>query len=222
MLRYPLSRPTIEVDIVEDHAVLREGLAQWIQANAPGIRVVGKFASWAEAAAHIGALSDVVVLDVLLGDHVPLRAKIQAILSAGPQVVVCSSVLDPAVMRQAIAAGALAYIPKTVAAGVVESAIRNAALGEPYITAEVAAALDSERSGPVLSAREHQVVSLYLGGTAGTLAETANVLGISVDGVKKHLASVRRKFQDGPEPLTRLALRDRLVAGGWLVEDPNH
>ncbi len=222
MLRYPLSRPTIEVDIVEDHAVLREGLAQWIQANAPGIRVVGKFASWAEAAAHIGALSDVVVLDILLGDHVPLRAKIQAILSAGPQVVVCSSVLDPAVMRQAIAAGALAYIPKTVAAGVVESAIRNAALGEPYITAEVAAALDYERSGPVLSAREHQVVSLYLGGTAGTLAETANVLGISVDGVKKHLASVRRKFQDGPEPLTRLALRDRLVAGGWLVEDPNH
>ncbi|MGO4432027.1 response regulator transcription factor [Arthrobacter sp. fls2-241-R2A-172] len=222
MLRYPLSRPTIEVDIVEDHAVLREGLAQWIQANAPGIRVVGKFASWAEAAAHIGALSDVVVLDVLLGDHVPLRAKIQAILSAGPQVVVCSSVLDPAVMRQAIAAGALAYIPKTVSAGVVENAIRNAALGKPYVTAEVAAALAAERSGPVLSAREHQVVSLYLGGTAGTLAETANVLGISVDGVKKHLASVRRKFQDGPDPLTRPALRDRLVAGGWLVEDPDH
>ncbi len=221
MLRYPVSQPTIEVDIVEDHAVLLEGLAQWLEANAPGIRVVGRYRSWAEAAANLRALSDVVVLDVLLGDQVPLRAKIQAIVSAGPQVVVCSSVVDPAVMRQAIAAGALAYVPKTAPAGVVETALRQAAQGISYITEEIAAALQAEQAGPQLSAREHQVVSVYLGGVAGTLAETAQVLGISVDGVKKHLAAVRRKFQDGPEPLTRLALRERLVSGGWLLEDPN-
>lgn len=220
-MHYPVSQPTIEVDIVEDHAVLLEGLAQWLQANAPGIRVVGRFASWAEVAANLGALSDVVILDVLLGDQVPLRAKIHAILSAGPQVVVCSSVLDPAVMRQAIGAGALAYIPKTAPAGVVETALRRAAQGLEYRTEEVAAAIDAEHSGPQLSSREHQVVSVYLGGAAGTMAETAAMLGISVDGVKKHLASVRRKFQGGPEPLTRLALRERLVADGWLLEDPS-
>lgn len=220
MLRYPVSQPRIEVDIVEDHAVLREGLAQWLEANATGIRVVGRFGSWAEAAANLRALSDVVVLDVLLGDQVPLRAKIQAIVSAGPHVVVCSSVVDPAVMRQAMGAGALAYIPKTAPAGVVETAIRHAAQGLSYITDEVDAALEDQQSGPQLSAREHQVVSVYLGGGAGTLAETAHILGISVDGVKKHLASVRRKFQDGQEPLTRLALRDRLVTRGWLLEDP--
>lgn len=219
MVRYPVSRPTVEVDIVEDHAVLLEGLAEWLQANSPGINVVGRFSSWAEAAANLGALSDVVILDVLLGDQMPLRAKIQAILSAGPQVVVCSSVVDPAVIRQAITAGALAYIPKTAAAGVVETAVRRAAQGLPYITAEVASAMDAGQSGPQLSAREHQVVSVYLGGVAGTMAETAHALGISIDGVKKHLASVRRKFQEGQEPLTRLALRDRLVSGGWLLED---
>nr|WP_306422626.1 response regulator transcription factor [Paenarthrobacter aurescens] len=220
-MRYPVSQPTIEVDIVEDHAVLREGLAQWLQANAPGIRVVGRFGSWAETAANLRALSDVVVLDVLLGDQVPLRAKIQAIASAGPQVVVCSSVVDPAVIRQAISAGALAYIPKTASAGVVEAALRQAAKGLPYITEEVAVAMEAEQAGPQLSAREHQVVSVYLGGAAETLAETAHILGISVDGVKKHLAAVRRKFQDGSEPLTRLALRERLVSGGWLLEDPD-
>ncbi|MGR0158711.1 response regulator [Paenarthrobacter nitroguajacolicus] len=219
MVRYPVSRPTVEVDIVEDHAVLLEGLAEWLQVNAPGIRVVGRFASWAEAAAHLGALSDVVILDVLLGDQMPLRAKIQAILSAGPQVVVCSSVVDPAVMRQAITAGALAYIPKTASAGVVETAVRRAAKGLAYMTAEVSLAMEAEQSGPQLSAREHQVVSVYLGGVAGTMAETASALGISIDGVKKHLASVRRKFQVGQEPLTRLALRERLVSGGWLLRD---
>lgn len=219
MVRYLVSRPTVEVDIVEDHAVLLEGLAEWLQANAPGIRVVGRFASWAEAAANLGALSDVVILDVLLGDQMPLRAKIQAILSAGPQVVVCSSVVDPAVMRQAITAGALAYIPKTASAGVVEAAVRRAAQGLAYMTAEVSSAMEAGQSGPQLSAREHQVVSVYLGGVAGTMAETASALGISIDGVKKHLASVRRKFQVGQEPLTRLALRERLVSGGWLLQD---
>ncbi|WP_426006207.1 response regulator [Paenarthrobacter sp. NyZ202] len=221
MTRYPLSRPTIEVDIVEDHAVLREGLAEWLQTNSSGIRVVGRFASWAEAAANIGALSDVVILDVLLGDQVPLRAKIQAIISAGPQVVVCSSILEPAVMRQAMSAGALAYIPKTAPADVVEMAVRNAAKGLPCITDEVAAAIADGQAGPQLSAREHQVVSVYLGGVAATMADTARMLGISVDGVKKHLASVRRKFQEDQEPLTRLALRERLVAGGWLLNDPD-
>lgn len=219
-MRYPVSQPTIEVDIVEDHAVLLEGLSQWLQDNTTGIRVVGRFTSWAEAAARLGALSDVVILDVLLGDQVPLRAKIQALLSSGPQVVVCSSVLDPAVMRQAMTAGALAYIPKTAAASVVESAIRSAAQGLQYITPEVAAAMDEGLGEPQLSAREHQVVSVYLGGAAGTMAETANLLGISVDGVKKHLASVRRKFQEGPEPMTRLGLRERLTAAGWILEDP--
>lgn len=219
MVRYPVSQPTVEVDIVEDHAVLREGLAEWLQSNAPGIRVVGRYATWAEAAASLGALSDVVILDVLLGDQIPLRAKIQAILSSGPQVVVCSSVVDPAVIRQAMAAGALAYIAKTAAAAVVERAVRNAARGRPYVTTEVASAMKHAEEGPQLSAREHQVVSVYLGGGAGTMAETARVLGISVDGVKKHLASVRRKFQVDQEPLTRLALRERLVSGGWLVED---
>lgn len=222
MLRYPVSRPTVEVDIVEDHAVLREGLAEWLQANAQEISVVGRYASWAEAAANLGALSDVVILDVLLGDQIPLRAKIQAILSSGPQVVVCSSVVDPAVMRQAITAGALAYIPKTAAAAVVETAVLQAAQGLAYITAEVASAMEAGKSEPQLSAREHQVVAVYLGGVAGTMAETARVLGISIDGVKKHLASVRRKFQEGQEPLTRLALRERLVSGGWLLEDQSH
>ncbi|MEV7660615.1 response regulator transcription factor [Paenarthrobacter sp. NPDC089316] len=215
-----MSQPTIEVDIVEDHAVLLEGLSQWLQDNTTGIKVVGRFASWAETAAHLGALSDVVILDVLLGDQVPLRAKIQAIVSSGPQVVVCSSVLDPAVMRQAMAAGAMAYIPKTASASEVETALRRAAQGLQHITAEVAAAMDAGLGEPQLSAREHQVVSVYLGGAAGTMAETAEVLGISVDGVKKHLASVRRKFQDGPEPLSRLGLRERLTASGWLLEDP--
>ncbi|WP_281444445.1 response regulator transcription factor [Paenarthrobacter nicotinovorans] len=216
--RYALSAPTLDVDIVEDHAVMREGLAVWLEGNTEGIRVVGRFASWAELVPHLDRLSDVVILDVLLGDNIPLSAKIRALLSAGPQVMVCSSVTDPAVIRQAYAAGALAYVPKTSPAAVVEAALRAAAQGEQYVPPEVAAALASEDTTPQLTAREHEVVSIYLAGKGATMAETAEAMGISVDGVKKHLASVRRKFQDGQEPVTRLALRQRLMDGGWLQD----
>ena len=111
--RYAAAAPTLDVDTVEDHAVMLEGLAVWLEGNTSGIRVVGRYGSWAELIPHLGRLSDVVILDVLLGDNIPLSAKIRAILSAGPQVMVCSSVTDPAVIRQAYAAGALAYVPKT-------------------------------------------------------------------------------------------------------------
>lgn len=80
--RYSAAAPTLDVDIVEDHAVMLEGLAVWLEGNTSGIRVVGRFASWAELVPHLGRLSDVVILDVLLGDNIPLSAKIRALLSA--------------------------------------------------------------------------------------------------------------------------------------------
>lgn len=216
--RYALSAPTLDVDIVEDHPVMREGLAVWLEGNTQGIRVVGRFASWDELVPHLDRLSDVVILDVLLGDNIPLSAKIRVLLSAGPQVMVCSCVTDPAVIRQAYAAGALAYVPKTAPATVVAAGLRAVAQGDKYVPPEVAAALASEEPTAQLTAKEHEVVSIYLGGSGATMAETAEAMGISADGVKKHLASVRRKFQNGQEPVTRLALRQRLVDGGWLQD----
>lgn len=91
--------------------------------------MVGRFRSWAELAASLGQLSDVVLLDVMLGDRIPLRSKIQAILSTGSQVVVRSSLATPVVIRQAFDAGALAYIPKTAGAEVLTTAVLAAARG---------------------------------------------------------------------------------------------
>lgn len=72
---YPARETTLEIDIVEDHAVLRESLCVWLEANAPGIRVVRRYGSWAEFVSNLDTVSDVVILDVLLGDRIPLAAK---------------------------------------------------------------------------------------------------------------------------------------------------
>lgn len=59
--------------------------------------------------------------------------------------MVCSAVTDPAVMRQAYAAGALAYVPKTAPAAATKTALRAAAQGPAYVPDEVAAALAGTR-----------------------------------------------------------------------------
>lgn len=70
-----------------------------------------------------------------------------------------------------------------------------------------------------LTPREHETVTLYLGGSGGTMADVGVSLGISADGVRKLLVSVRRKAHNGPEPLSQPALRERLIADGWLLPD---
>ncbi|MEZ2391497.1 hypothetical protein AB6813_18490 [bacterium RCC_150] len=217
--RFEAAPPKIEVDILEDHAVLREGLASWLEAHAPALEVVGRYGSWGELAGALGHLSDVVLLDIILGDRIPLRSKIQAILSTGSQVVVCSSLTAPPVIRQAFDAGALAYVPKTTGAEVLTSAVLAAARGEKYILPELAPILDSPGPRIALTPREHEAVTLYLGGAGGTMAEVGAALGITADGVKKLLVSVRRKAQTGPEPLSRPALRELLIEDGWLLPE---
>ncbi|MCZ9883239.1 hypothetical protein [Arthrobacter sp. B2a2-09] len=218
---FKAAMPRIQVDIVEDHAVLREGLASWLDANAAGLDVVGRYGSWAEVAASLGELSDVVLLDVLLGDRIPLRSKVQAILSTGSQVVVFSSVSTPMVIRQAFDAGALAFMPKTVGADGLTMAVRAAARGERFVLPELAHVLAAPGPQIRLTQREHEAVSLYLGSSGGTMADVAVSMGIGVDGVKKLLNSVRRKARTGPEPLNRPMLRELLIADGWLLQEPD-
>jgi two-component system, NarL family, uhpT operon response regulator UhpA len=217
--RFEAAAPKIHVDILEDHALLRESLASWLEANAATVKVVGRFSSWAELAASLGQLSDVVLVDILLGDRIPLRSKIQAILSTGSQVVVCSSLATPLVIRQAFDAGALAYIPKTSGAEVLTTAVLAAARGEKFVLPELAGVFDVPGPRIRLTPREHEAVTLYLGGAGGTMADVGASLGISADGVKKLLVSVRRKAHNGPGPLSRPALRELLIADGWLLPD---
>ncbi|MFW0774131.1 hypothetical protein ACLRGI_13260 [Paenarthrobacter nitroguajacolicus] len=89
--RYAVAAPRIHVDIIEDHTVLLECLAAWLATKAPDIVVVGRYGCWAEAVVDLDDLSDVVVLDILLGDSVPLVNKIRTLRSAGVNVVVLSS-----------------------------------------------------------------------------------------------------------------------------------
>lgn len=182
------------------------------------VEVVGKFASWSDVAACDGGLSDVVILEVFLGDQVPLRTKIASLLSVGSEVVISSHLDDKDVALQAYQAGARAFVPKTFSAETLSSAVRAAARGELTVLPGFASRLPSAGAGLRLTNREHQVVTLYLG-QGLTRAQIAQCLGISVHTVKKLLISARDKAGGDQGRPTRLALRSRLIKEGWLPPD---
>ncbi|MHC6223137.1 response regulator [Arthrobacter sp. MMS24-S77] len=207
------------MDIIDNHAIVRECLGIWLKSKSDSIEVAGSYASWAEVLSNLSDLSDVVLMDVLLGDNLPLSVKIKMISSAGSQVVVFSGITDSSVIRQSHNAGALGFISKSAGTDVMSAAIKSAAQGIPYFPDAAAAILAPGRSPVRLTSREHEVVSLYLGSSGPTAAEVATALNRSPETVRKQLASVRRKFRSRYGGLTRIALREHLLAEGWLIEE---
>ena len=216
--RYTTARPRLYVDVVSADGILREGLAAWFESDTGNVEVVGKFASWAEAVTVLDHLSDVVIIDVLLGDDIPLSVKVEAIVAAGAEAVVCSGVTSPALIRHAYQAGAKAFVPKTSPANVLSDAVLAAAKGEQTVLPALTKALAPSGPSIRLTAREHEAVLFYLGEGLST-ARVGERLGISANGAKKLLVSARRKASQDEKPLSRLAFRDKLVNDGWLPPD---
>ena len=121
--------------IVDDHAVLREGLAALLQQFGPDTTVV-QAQSASEA---IGLLDGHPDLDVMLLDlMMPGMKGLDALLEFGRMrpdlpVIVLSSSEDPLDVRKALAAGALGYVPKSAGQRVLVSAIQLVMNGDLYV-----------------------------------------------------------------------------------------
>lgn len=208
----------LQISVIDDHSFLVDALSEWLTRNARDIQIVGSYTNWSDAAAHMQGLGDVVLLDVILGDDIPLNSKIRAIMSAGTQVVTMSTIADVTVIRQAMSAGAKAFVAKSARPSVVLDALRSAARGESYPTQDHLPGLVGERPLADITPREHQIVTLYLGPRPRRIDSVAAELRISRDAVKKHLKNVRRKYTNaGAKVSSRLALRQQLINDRWII-----
>lgn len=210
---------TINVFLVDDHSVLREGLRMLVDAQ-PDMRVIG------EAARGRGVVDqllrqtrpDVVVLDISMPDidgaHV--ASEIRAAL---PQVKILALTrhAEKAYVQQMLQAGATGYILKQTAADVLISAIRAVAGGDTYLDDAVAGKLIEPHSGSrsashpdVLTPREREIVSMVAYGH--TNKEIAGALGITVKTVETHKSNIMQKLGiSSRSELVRFALTQ-----GWL------
>ncbi len=199
----------IRVVLVDDHAVVRRGLAQLL-GGADDIEVVGQAADGEEAVEVVRRVRpDVVVMDLQMPGVDGVEAT-RRILEAelGADVLVLTSFSDSARILAALDAGAVGYLLKDADPEELLDGVRAVGRGESPIHPKVARALltarnDAPAPGLQLTPREAEVLSLVRSGLANK--QIARRLGISERTVKAHLTSV---FQ-------RIGVVDRTQAALW-------
>src|SRR6478735_5148959 len=202
----PDSITPIRLAIVDDHRMLLGALSEWLRGAAPDIDVVAAVPSWSELLAHPQFPVDVVLLDLDLRDNIPVSLKLSMLKSAGVQTMLISTYSEPAVVREALSAGALGYLPKSEPVETIVEAIRAAKLGESYLTPELQATLIEDGLSPKLSAQKRRVMALY--GAGQPVKAVAFQLGISEETAKSYLKRIREKYRvAGFDVGTKVALR---------------
>lgn len=183
--------------LVDDHAVVREGL-RLVLGQQADIVVVGEAAETSEAIDLAERLRpDVVVMDIGLGPQDGV-AGIEAILARVPEtrVLVLTMFHDAETLRQCLLAGAAGFVVKGANSSDLIEAIRAIHRGERYIHSSVVGLVVEDslrwlRDGAGLSPREREVLSLLGGGR--TPARIGEALGISVHTVRRHLTNAAEK-----------------------------
>ncbi len=189
----------IRIVLADDHAIVRAGLRMLLDAD-DDFEVVAE-AGDADGAlrAVLGHKPDILVLDLNMpGKRTSLEAvPLVAERHADCRVVVLTMQEDPEYARQAMRAGAQAYVLKEAADTDLVMAIRQASLGQTYLTpsvgAKLAAAPPEQRGRPgALTEREFDVLRMIALGH--TNAEIAAELYLSVRTVETHRAHVQQKL----------------------------
>jgi two-component system response regulator NreC len=204
----------IRVVVADDHAVVRRGLRQVLDAE-EGIYVVAEASDLTGAKRYVrGHHPDVLILDLNLPEGLSLDA-IPEIRSEfpGTQIVVLTMQNEPAYARQAIASGALGYVLKEAAESELVEAVHRAAQGDTYLNPRLGARVAAEPPpGPPDGLSERELEVLRMIALGHTNAEIGEQLYLSVRTVETHRAHIQQKLRLGSRSeLVRYALEHGLM-----------
>ena len=194
--------PARRVAIIDDHELVREGLAALL---------IG--ASVVDAAS---VRPDVALLDVDLGPGSgSVTHGVVTLQDAGAHVLLVSAFEDAPAVRSALRVGALGFIPKRVSFEVLIEAIATVGRGELYLSMDLASILASAGESPNLSPRELHALRLYASGLK--LSAVARRMDISPHTAKEYLDRVRGKYANvGRTVRTRTELYAQARSDGLL------
>jgi two-component system response regulator NreC len=185
---------TTRIVVADDHAVVRAGLRLLLDAE-EDLTVVAVAGDVDDALRLTRAhRADVLVLDLNMPGRptlpeIPVLAELTA-------VVVLTMQNDPAFARQALGAGARAYVLKEAADSELVEAVRAAARGGTYLNPQLGARLAAappEPPGPPDDLTEREVEILRLIALGHTNAEIGQQLYLSVRTVESHRAHIQQK-----------------------------
>jgi NarL family two-component system response regulator LiaR len=207
----------IKVLIVDDHAVVREGLRTFLELQ-DGIQIVGEAVDGEHAIEQALALSPDVILMDLVMPRLDGVGAMRELRSRAPQarVIVLTSFLDDERLLPAIQAGAAGYLLKDVEPAELARAVRAAHAGDaildPTAAARVVRAIADGAAPAVplaperLTKREHEVLTLIAQGRSNK--RIAFELEISEKTVKAHVGHL----------LAKLGVADRTQAALLAVQ----
>jgi two-component system, NarL family, response regulator LiaR len=207
----------IRVLIVDDHALVRSGLKNFLYAY-DWIEPVGEAANGVEAISFCTAHEvDVVLMDVVMPEMDGVEAA-QRIVSLGKpiKIIILTSFHEQDRIQRALKAGATSYLLKNVTAEDLAQSIQAAYSGRSTLAPEATTALiNAARNKPDLGSdltdREHQVLNLLVKGLANS--EIAANLHISTATAKYHLNNIYSKLgAKGRVEAVTIAMDHKLVS----------
>ena len=213
----------VGVFIVDDHAVVRSGLAAYLELI-DDFTLVGEAADGEQALRRLAelaardALPGVVLMDLVMPNMNGIEATAQIVERfASCRVVVLTSFGEVERINAALRNGAVGYLLKDAEAAEVAAAIRAAVRGEVHLDSEIARRLTQDlRCGPagpgLLTPRERQVLALL--GEGRSNREIATILVISERTARTHVSNVLSKLNlTSRTQAALMAIREGLVPG---------
>ena len=213
--------PSLRAVLADDHAVVRAGIRQFLEA-AGGIQVVAEVGDGPAAVEAVKAHSpDVVVLDIQMPGMTGIEVTRWVRANASRTGVLILSAFDddpyiPAVLQ----AGANGYVLKTADAADIVQAVRAVHEGKSALDPEIARKVMAQVSGrslslPVERPTDRELEVLALAARGYTNKAIGLQLGISDRTVQGHLAKTFDKLQAS----SRTEAVMRAVSVGWLPAD---
>ena len=208
----------IRVYVVDDHPMIRHGLAAMIEGE-DDFTLVGEAASGDEAVLRIpGIAPDLVLMDLVM----PGTDGITAIERLRPRMpdtrfVVLTSLVEPGEIKRAIKAGASGYLLKNATSQELVTVLRETHAGRrvmaPEATDAIIAASQQPAPGADLTQRERELLALMSRGMNNQ--QIANELAIALPTVKFHITNILGKLHaDNRTEAVLVALKHKLVPAG--------
>jgi DNA-binding NarL/FixJ family response regulator len=200
----------MKILVIDDHALIREGLKPVLEQLVPGETVTVLEADSYTRGVEIAAAHpdlDLALLDFNL-PHVTGFAALVDLQERFPEVpiVILSGEDDPGIVRETFERGALGFIPKSSTPAVLVSALRLVLAGGTYLPPEImlgarsspdpmATANHFDAHGLDLTPRQAEVMQLLLAGKSNKVI--CRELGLAEGTVKNHVAAVLRALEAG-------------------------
>ena len=198
----PLAAPSPDrILIVDDHSLVRDGMRSLLEGCFPGCAII-EAADYAEARARLSEHEDVdlVLLDLNIPDAKRFSA-LNGLRDAHPAVpvVMVSGTLDGNAVREALAAGAAGFIPKSLKRNEIVDALRQVLAGEIYVPDFDYVEEESSREDQQIRARvatltpqQKVVLGMLVGGLLNK--QIAFELNVSMTTVKAHVSAILQKL----------------------------